>query len=127
MAYNFAHGSLVAIQIGGQYFAALGISWTDELSEVQDVTYTVSGTNTVAILLPGYHKAGGTIEAVWDGNNLPLITPGTVVALIFTLDGISLFNLSAFIVKNDVPSAGPTKGPVKVSIEFATTGSYTAP
>ena len=130
MANTFSHGKLVAIQVGGTYFASLGVAWNDQLSDRENVTYTVSGGVTFGVFLPGYRIGDATIDFVWDSSNIPLtgaisMLPGTLVTLVFTLDGTNLFTISAYSKSFNVPSAGPTKGPVKASVSLQATGSYT--
>lgn len=132
MPNAFQHGKIVALQVGGTYFAALGVAWNDALSDLEDITFTVQGGATFAVKLPGYRMGKGTIEAVYDADNVPFtgainMTPGTLMALIFTYDGTDLFTVSAWARENDYPGAGPTKGPVKFTVPFETTGSYTVP
>lgn len=130
MPNTFAHGKLVALQVGGTYFASLGISWGEVLSDLQDITFTRSGGATFRNSLPGYNYSTGDIEFVWDSSNIPLagainMTPGTLMALIFTPDGVNLFTMSAWSGSFNIPSAGPTKGPVKATVGYTTEGSYT--
>lgn len=130
MSNAFTHGKVVAIQVGATYFAALDVAWNDALSDLEDITPTVSGGATFAVKLPGYRVGKGTIDFVWDANNIPLsgsinMTPGTLMALVITPDGTTIFTLSAWAREFDLPAMGPTKGPVKGSVQFETTGSYT--
>jgi hypothetical protein len=130
VANTFAHGKLVAVQVGGVYFASLGISWKEVLSDLQDITYTRSGGATFRNSLPGYNFATGDIDFVWDSSNNPLsgaisMIPGTLLALIFTPDGTNLCTMSAWSGEFNIASAGPTKGPVKCSVSYTTEGSYT--
>jgi hypothetical protein len=132
VANNFVHGKLVAVQLTGTYFATLGISWSDGLSDLEDITFTVSGGATFAVYLPGYRKATATLDFVWDTLNIPLagninLTPGTLVPLIWTPDGTNLFTANAWSNGFTFPPSGPTKGPVKVSVPLVPTGSYTIP
>ena len=132
MANTFIHGKLVAVQLSGTYFATLGISWDDGLSDLEDITFTVSGGATFAVFLPGYRKANAQLDFVWDSSNVPLasginLTPGTLVPLIWTPDGSNLFQASCWSKNFTFPSSGPTKGPVKASVPLVATGSYTIP
>lgn len=130
MPNAFQHGKVVALQVGGTYFAALSVAWNDSLSDLEDITYTQSTGATFAVKIPGYRMGKGMIEAVYDSDNIPFtgainMTPGTLMALIFTYDGSNLFTMNAYARENDFPGAGPTKGPIKFTVPFETTGSYT--
>jgi hypothetical protein len=130
VANTFIHGKLVAVQLTGTYFAALGISWDDALSDLEDITFTVSGGATFGVFLPGYRKATGQIDFVWDSSNVPFsgsinLLPGTLVPLVWTPDGTNLFTASVWSRNFTFASNGPTKGPVKASVPFTATGSYT--
>ena len=73
MAANvFTHGKLVYVQVGGQFFAALGISHNEKLSDLTDITFTRSGGATARNSLPGYAYTTGTVSFVWDAGNIPL-------------------------------------------------------
>jgi hypothetical protein len=127
MPNTFAHGKLVAVQLQGTYAAVLGVDWNSQLSDLENITFTVQGGVTYGVFLPGYRIGDATIDFVWDSSNIFAIDAGTLVALIFTLDGTNLFTVSAWCKHYHIASAGPTKGPVKGTITLQSTGSYTVP
>lgn len=130
MPNTFIHGKLVAVQLTGTYFATLGISWDDGLSDLEDITFTQAGGATFGIYLPGYRKATGQLSFVWDSSNVPFsgginLAPGTLVPLIWTPDGTSLITANVWSRNFTFAENGPTKGPVKASVPFTANGSYT--
>jgi hypothetical protein len=130
VANTFVHGKLVAIQLTGTYFAALGISWDDGLSDLEDITFTQQTGATFGVFLPGYRKATAQLDFIWDSSNIPFsgninLLPGTLVPLIWTPDGSTLLTASCYSKNFQFASSGPTKGPVKCSVPLQSTGSYT--
>lgn len=129
MANTFVHGRLSTVQIGGTYFAGLTITYDEKLSDLTDITYTVSGGQTFGVQLPGYNFATGTISFIWDSSNKPLsgaynMIPGTLMALVASPDGSELFTFSAYSGEFTW-TGGPTAGPVKVTTSFTSSGTIT--
>jgi hypothetical protein len=130
MANSFVHGKLVAVQLSGTFFAALGIAWDDQLSDLENVTFTQSGGATFGFFLPGYRYAKGSLDFVWDSSNVPFsgginLLPGTLIPLVWTPDGTNLVTANVWSERFTFASSGPTKGPVKVTVPVTSNGSYT--
>src|SRR5271156_2717570 len=121
MANLFIHGRLSTVQIGGTYFAGMTITYDEKLSDLTDITYTVSGGQTYGYCLPGYNYITGNIAFVWDSDNKPVsspnMVPGTLMALVLSPDGTELFTFSAYS-SEFTWTGGPTAGPVKCMTSF---------
>ncbi len=131
MANNFIHGKLTTVQISSTFFAGISIEYNEDLSDLTDITYTVSGGQSFAILLPGYNKATGTLTFVYDTLNQPTVapnlTPGTfITSFIISPDGTKLFTLGVFSAGLSW-TGGPKSGPVMVRVPWASSGSFTRP
>lgn len=131
MANNFIHGKLSTISIGGTFFAGLSFQYNEKLSDLTDITYTLSGGQTFQIMLPGYNGATGTLSFIYDTLNQPTLPPqnmipGTLMTLVLSPDGTKLWSFQAYSGAFSMPG-GPTSGPVKCSTDFSSTGVITRP
>lgn len=127
----FTHGKLTTITIAGTQFAGLTISYDEKLSDLTDITYTVSGGATFGVFIPGYNFATGTLSFIYDTANQPVLSPqnmipGTLMAIVCSPDGTKLFSFNAYSGEFQW-SGGPTGGPVKCSTNYNTTGTITRP
>jgi hypothetical protein len=131
MANNFVHGRLTSISIAGTQFAGLTASYTEKLSSLDDITYTVSGGATFGVFLPGYNMASGTISFVYDTLNQPVLSPqnmipGTLMVLVVSPDGTKLYSFNAYS-SEFTWTGGPTAGTLKASTNYQSTGTITRP
>ncbi len=127
----FIHGRLSTVQIGGTYFAGLTINYDEKLSDLTDITYTVSGGATFQVMLPGYNGASGQITFVYDTANSPVLSPqnmipGTLMTLVLSPDGTKLYSFSAYSGEFQW-AGGPRTGPTACTTNWASTGTITRP
>ncbi len=119
------------ISIGGSNFNALNIMF-EESTDLEDITYTVAGGATFAILLAGYQKGKGSLDFVYDIANQPTISPfdmraGTLLSIIMYPEGTKPYTLTAYSESFNWKS-GPQSGvSVKCTVNFQTTGAFTMP
>ncbi len=131
MAYNFVHGKISTIQIGGTYFAAMSISYDEKLSDLTDITFTRTGGVAFGNFLPGYNFATGTISFVYDTLNQPVLSPqnmipGTLMTIIISPDATKLFSFQAWSGEFQW-SGGPKSGPIMCSTNYTTEAVITRP
>ena len=131
MAYNFVHGKLSTVQIGGGYFAALTCDYNEDLSDLTDITYTQTGGATWAILLPGYNKAAGSLSFVYDTLNQPVLTPqnmipGVLMTLVFSPDNTKFYSMTAYSAGLKI-AGGPRTGPTACTGNWQSSGVVTRP
>lgn len=130
-APNFAQGWKGTVSINGNLFNTLQYTFS-ETADLEDITYTVAGGATYAVLLPGYRKASGTLTFVYDTANQPTISPfdmraGTLMTLILYPEGTKPFSGSAYSSEFSFAS-GPQAGvSVKCTCNYQTTGTFTEP
>ncbi len=127
----FIHGKLTTVTIGGTQFAGLTVSFDEDLSDLTDITYTVSGGATFGVFLPGYNIASGDITFVYDSANQPVLAPqnmipGTLMTLVVAPDGTKPFTMQAYSGKFHW-AGGPRSGPVMCSTHYQATGTFTRP
>jgi hypothetical protein len=128
---TFIHGKLSTVTIATTQFAGLTISYDHDLSDLTDITYTQAGGATWAVFLPGYNVVSGDITFVFDTSNPPYLspqnmTPGTLMALVVSPDGVRNFSFNAYSGKFHW-GGGPRGGPVNCSTHFQATGTVTLP
>jgi len=131
VSYNFIHGKLGLISIGGSNFATLQFDFTESLSDLSDITYTISGGATFAVMLPGYNMCAGTLSFVYDTLNQPVLSPqnmipGQSMSLILYPDGTKPYTITALSGSFRFGS-GPKAGPVSCTTNWESTGSYSRP
>jgi hypothetical protein len=131
VANAFVHGKLTTITIAGTQFAGLTFSYDEKLSDLTDITYTVSGGQTFGIFIPGYNFATGTLTFIYDTLNQPVLSPqlmipGTLMTLVGSPDGTKLYSFNAYSGEFQW-AGGPTAGPVKCSTNYNSTGPITRP
>ena len=132
MANTFIHGRLGTITIGGTQFASLQFGFHEFLSDITDITYTVSGGATFGVKLPGYNLSDGTITFVYDTLNQPVLSPqnmipGQSLSLVLYPDGTKPWTITAWSADFTWGSGPQVKGPVPCTCKWESTGSYTRP
>ncbi len=130
MANTFIHGKLGTISIGGTLFAAMQYSY-EEMTDLTDITYVVSGGATAKVLLPGYNWITGVITFVYDTSNQPVLSPqnmipGTLMVIIAYPDGTKPYSFSAYSGKFGWGS-GPKAGVVTCTTNFESSGAISRP
>ena len=120
------------ISIGGVNFATTQFDFTESLSDLSDITYTVAGGATFAIMLPGYNMCAGTLTFVYDTLNQPVLStqnqiPGVSMSLVLYPDGTKPWSITAYAESMNWSSGPSIKGPVPVKTTWKSTGSYSRP
>ena len=129
-APNFVHGTKGTVSINGNLFNSLTFEF-EESTDLEDITYTVSGGATAQVMIPGYKKVSGIISFVYDTANQPTIAPydmraGTLMALVLYPEGTKPYTFNAYSGTFRWAS-GPQAGAVKCSTSFQSTGAITEP
>jgi hypothetical protein len=132
VANAFTHAKLSTFQISGNYYPVLTVKYTEGLSDLSDITYTVQTGATWQVLLPGYNKATIALTFVYDTLNQPVLSPqsmipGVLATLVFSPDGTKLYSLSAYSESLDIPGGPQVKGPVISSVTLQSSGTVTRP
>jgi hypothetical protein len=132
IANSFINGKLGLISVGGANFATMQFDFTETLSDLTDITYTVSGGATFAYVLPGYNMCAGTLTFVYDTLNQPVLStqsqiPGQSINLVLYPDGTKPWVIAAIAESMNWGSGPGVKGPVVVKTTWKSNGAYTRP
>jgi hypothetical protein len=131
----WVHGKQGTVSINGNLFNCLTINF-EETTQLEDITYSVAGSATARVVLPGYRMGSGTLTFIYDTANQPTIAPfalqptATVppvsIPVIFYPDGTKPFATSMYTERLGF-TTGPQAGAVKCTVSFQTTGPITEP
>ena len=131
----FVHGKQGLVTFNGSSFAAMTINFKEHTS-LEDITYTVSGSATAQVMLPGYRKGTGSVNFIYDTANQPTISPfdlrptatvpPTPISAIFYPDGTKPWACSIYAEELGF-TTGPHAGAVKATMSFQSTGPITEP
>lgn len=131
----WVHGKQGTVSFNGNLFNALTINF-EEVTQLEDITYSVAGSATAAVKLPGYRSGSGSVTFIYDTANQPTIAPfdlrptATVppvpITAIFYPDGTKPWSCSIYSSRLGF-ATGPQAGAVKANMTFETTGPITEP
>lgn len=131
----WVHGKQGTVSFNGNLFNALSITF-EETTQLEDITYSVSGSATSRVVLPGYRQGSGSVTFVYDTANQPTIAPfdlrptATVppvpIAAIFYPDGTKPWACNVYTERLGF-ATGPQSGAVKCTAAFQSTGAITEP
>ncbi len=132
MANAFIHAKSTTFQIGGNYYPCLTVKYTEGLSDLSDITYTLSTGAAWRVLLPGYNQATVALTFVYDTLNQPVISPqnmspGASATIIFSPDGTKLYSMTAYSESLDIPGGPQVKNAVIASVTLQSSGVVTRP
>lgn len=131
----FVHGKQGTVSFNGTLFNCLSINF-EEQTQLEDITYSTSGSATAQVMLPGYRKGSGQVVFIYDTANQPTIAPfdlrptatvpPTPISAIFYPDGTKPWACSIYAERLGF-ATGPQAGAVKTTMAFQSTGPITEP
>lgn len=131
----WVHGKQGLVSFNGNMFNALSITF-EETTQLEDITYSTSGSATARVVLPGYRMGSGSVTFIYDTANQPTVpplslqptatVPPTPIAAVFYPDGVKQFSCNMYTERLSF-TTGPQAGAVKCTLAFQSTGPITEP